>query len=144
MALHKSILRWVIEIPDHLKTQEVCDEAVRIGPWSLRYVPDHLKTQEMCNEAIKLDPCTLACVLDQYKTQEMCNKVVRMDLWLLNYVPDWFVKQQQKKLWHDDDDFYDDDEITEWYDGFQKQKAQKEKVENKLMRIAWHPSHWSD
>ena len=127
MALHKSILLWVIEIPDHLKTQEMCDKVVRIGPWALRYVPDHLKTQEMCNLAIKLDPCTLVCVPDQYKTQEMCNKVVRMDVWLLNYVPNWFVKQQQEKLWHDGDDFYDDDEITGWNDGYQKRKAQKAK-----------------
>ena len=128
MALHKSILLWVIEIPDHLKTQEMCDEAVRIGLWSLRYVPDHLKTQEMCNLAIKLDPCTLVCVPDQYKTQEMWNKVVRMDVWLLNYVPNWFVKQQQEKLWHGDDDFYDDDEITGWNDGYQKRNTQKAKV----------------
>ena len=82
----------------------------------------------MCNLAIKLDPCTLVCVPDQYKTQEMCNKVVRMDVWLLNYVPNWFVKQQQEKLWHGDDDFYDDDEITGWNDGYQKRNAQKAKV----------------
>ena len=57
----------------------------------------------------------------------MCNKVVRMDPWLLNNVPDWFVTQEEVKLWHDDNDFYDDDEIIEWYDGYQKRKAQKAK-----------------
>ena len=70
----------------------------------------------------------------------MCNKVVRMDPWLLNNVPDWFVTQEEVKLWHDDNDFYDDDEIIEWYDGYQKRKAQKAKIEKEIMRIAWHPS----
>ena len=64
MALHESTPRWIIEIPDHLKTQEMHDKAVRIGPWSLRYVPDHLKTQEMCNVAVELDPYALICVPD--------------------------------------------------------------------------------
>ena len=123
--------------------ETILDEAGPIGPWSLRYDPNHLKTQEVCNEAFKLDPYTLLCVLDQYKTQEMCNKVVCVDPWLLNYVTDWFVKQQQVKLWHDDNDLYDDaDEIIEWYDGYQKRKAQKAKIEKELMHIAWHPSRW--
>ena len=42
---------------------------------------------------------------------------------MLEFVPDWFVTHQQLKLWHDNDD----DEITEWYDGYQKRKTQKVK-----------------
>ena len=38
-------------IPDDLKTQEMCNEAVRIDPWLLYDVPDYLKTQKMCNKA---------------------------------------------------------------------------------------------
>ena len=32
----------------------------------------------------------------------------------LEYVPDWFVTQQQIELWDDDDEYYDDDKIIEW------------------------------
>ena len=44
--------RWIVTIPDHLKTQEVCDEAVRTESLSLAYVIDCFKTQEMCNKAV--------------------------------------------------------------------------------------------
>ena len=38
----------VIEyISNHFKTKEMCNEAVRIGPYSLAFVPNKLKTQEM-------------------------------------------------------------------------------------------------
>ena len=36
--------------------------------------------------------------------------------------------------------FYDDDEIIEWCDGYQKRKAQKAKIEEEFMRITWHPN----
>ena len=49
---HESIPLFIIETPDHLKTQETHNEAVRIVAYSLMYVPDHLKTQAMCNEAM--------------------------------------------------------------------------------------------
>ena len=39
---------WMNEVPDHLKTQESCIEAVEKCIWLLQYVPDHFKTQEMC------------------------------------------------------------------------------------------------
>ena len=42
---------WIVTIPVHLKTEEICNEAVRTEPLLLVYVPDHFKTQEMCNEA---------------------------------------------------------------------------------------------
>ena len=53
--------RWLVYIipsfltlaPDSLKTQDMCNEAVRIDPWLLYDVSDYLKTQEMCNEAIE-------------------------------------------------------------------------------------------
>ena len=51
--------------------------------------------------------------------------------------------QGQLKLWHDDDDC-DDDELIEWYGGYQKRKAQKVQIKEELMLIAWHPSRWRD
>ena len=38
--------------------------------------------------------------------------------WLLNYVPDWFVTQQQVKMWHDDSEYHDKDRLIEWYHGY--------------------------
>ena len=84
----------------------------------LCYIPDHLKTREMCDAAVREDP------------------------WLLKYVPNWFVTQEQLKLWHDDDYHCDAKELNEWYEGHQKRKVQKAKIKEELMRIAWHPSRW--
>ena len=43
--------------------------------------------------------------------------------------------------WNDDD--YED-EFFEWYNGYEKRKAQKAKIKDELMPIAWHPSRWWD
>ena len=84
----------------------------------------------------------------------MCDKAVNEDPWLLNYIPDWFVTQEQVKIWHDDseyngddddnddDDDDDDDEIIVWYEGYKKRKAQKAQIEKELMPIVCHPSRW--
>ena len=84
-------------------------EAVLINPLLLVYVPDHLKTKEMCGCAIEDDPNTL------------------------EFVPDWFVTREWVDMWHDDcyDDghWHDDwhDKFSQWHDGYQKRKAQKQK-----------------
>ena len=57
-------------VPDHLKTQEMCYEAVDKDPWNLVYVPDWFKTQVMCNKTVGKDPYNLVYV------QEMCDKAV--------------------------------------------------------------------
>ena len=59
----------------------------------------------------------------------------------LQYIPDWFVTEQQIELWDDVDDYCNDDQIIEWYQGYKERKAQKAKIEEELMRIACHPSH---
>ena len=68
---------WIVTIPDHLKTQEMRDEAVHIKPLSLAYVPDCFKTQEMCNEAVRNKLCMILFVPDHFWMQEMCNKIMR-------------------------------------------------------------------
>ena len=80
-------------------------------------VPDHLKTQEICSKVVPIYPCLLEHVLDHLKTQEMCDKAFWEDTFSLQYVPDWFVTQQQLKLWHDYDDYCNDDKLIKWYDG---------------------------
>ena len=46
--------------------------------------------------------------------QEMCEKVVKDDP-SLQYVPDWFVTQQQIDTWYDDDV-----ELIEWYNDYHR------------------------
>ena len=57
----------------------------------------------------------------------------------MQFVPDWFVTQQQLKIWHDDDNYYNDDELIELYEGHQKPKAKKAKIKEELLSILWHP-----
>ena len=49
---YESIRRWIREIPEHLKTPEMCNEAVTQSSYTLRHVPNHLKTQKMCDEVV--------------------------------------------------------------------------------------------
>ena len=64
------------------------------------------------------------CVTRRLKSTQgcccMCDKAVEEDLYLLEYVPDWFIRQEQIDLWHDDcyDDDYYDYGMIEWYDGY--------------------------
>ena len=75
----------------------------------------------------------------------MCEKAVKKYVWLLKFVPDWFVTQQQLKIWHDEDDYYnDDDKHIEWYDGYKERRAQKAKIKEELLPIAWHSSRYWD
>ena len=56
------------------------------------------------------------------------------------FVPDWFVTQQQLDIWYDNDYVYNNgNQIIEWYKGYQKRKAQKAKIKEELLPIARHP-----
>ena len=73
MALFTNVPEWIKEVLEHFKTQELCEEAVFMEPFSLAFVPDRFKTEGMCSEAVRREPYTLDCVPDHLKTQEMCN-----------------------------------------------------------------------
>ena len=62
--------------------------------------------------------------------------------WSLNYVPDWFVTDEQLKIWRDDDKYCNPYGLIKWYDGYQKRKTQKAKIKEELMPIACHLSIW--
>ena len=63
-------------VPDHFKTQEMCNKAVKHDSWMIKYVPDQFKTEEMCKELVTHKAWMLDYVPDRLKTQEMCNKAV--------------------------------------------------------------------
>ena len=115
MSLLEIVPIWIREIPDLLKAQEICNEAVDIEPCSFVYVPDHLITQEIGNEAVRRESYSYGmflitlrcrkcvtkqsrkfhgcwgCFPDRFKIQEICNKAVCMDPWLLKFVSDWLL-----------------------------------------------------
>ena len=128
-------------VPDHFKTQEMCNKAVNIKSLLLVHVPGSFKTQEMCIKVVEADPLSLVNVLDRLKTREMCDAAVKDDAFSLVCVSNWLVTQQHVKLWDDQGDYCDDDEIIKWYEGYQKQKA---KIEEELMCVVWHSLRWWD
>ena len=56
MVLYEAIVLWIKEIPNYFKTQEMCNEVVRIEPRPLASPTDRFKTQEMCNKAGPMYP----------------------------------------------------------------------------------------
>ena len=143
------LLRMLKYVP---VVQEAYDEAVArhysplIGiyllPMSgLFFITDHFKTQKMYNKEMDIEPRFLPLVAARLKTQEMCEKAVEKYPWLLKHFLDWFVTRQEAKLW---DDHCIDDGYIKWYNDYQKRKAQKAKIKEELLPIAWHPSRYWD
>ena len=67
-------------VPDYFKTQEMCNEAVKIKLWMLLFVPDHFWTQEMCSKVMRTMPDAFyRSIPDRFKTQEMGDKAVKED-----------------------------------------------------------------
>ena len=95
----------------------------------------------MCYTAVEKDPRMMRHVPDHLETQKMCDKVVRKGSFTLQYVPDWFVTQQQLRTWNS---YCNDDTLIKWYDSYKKRKAQKAQIKKELMPTAWHTSRWWD
>ena len=66
------VICWIKEAFNRF-TPGVYNMALR----NLEFVPDHLKTQEMCNKAVRIEPCSLAFIPDYLKTQKMWDDAVR-------------------------------------------------------------------
>ena len=49
---------------EHLKMQEMCNEAVDQSSYALKYIPNHFKTQEMCSQDVSNNPYLLNHVPD--------------------------------------------------------------------------------
>ena len=99
----------------------------------------------MC-KGVRFRSWLIGHVLDHFKTQEMCDKAIKDDPSSLRFVPDWFVSQEQLKLWHDSDDWlirwWYNNRLIKRYDGYKKRL--KAKIKEELLLIAWHPSRWWD
>ena len=70
MFCYENVPHWIREIPRHLKTKEMCEDAVWIEPHSLAFVPDRFKTKGLCIKAVRRNPRALGCVPNNLKTQK--------------------------------------------------------------------------
>jgi hypothetical protein len=93
-ALRNDIERVLKEMPEELKTQELCFEAVKENGAALAHVPEHLRTPELCLEAVKQNGGALQYVpwgqinLSVPAKVEFCIDVVKKDDWTLQFVPE--------------------------------------------------------
>ena len=86
-------------VPDHIKTQGMCEKAVERNSRLLEDVPDRLLTQEMCDIAVRMEPWSSRIISDHFISQEMCDEVVARHPYTLGNVPVWFVRQQHECHW---------------------------------------------
>ena len=86
MSMYATVPNWIKEILDHLKTQHMCNEAVRMESYSLNFVTEQYKSQDMCNEAVGMESWSMKFVPDHLKTKEMCEGAVDAYPWVLEFV----------------------------------------------------------
>ena len=60
----------MVDSMDTYKSSNINIRTVMKNPEMLKFVPDHLKTKQMCNYAVKKLPLVMRYVLDQCKTQK--------------------------------------------------------------------------
>ena len=90
MSVLANLPRWIRETPEHLKTQEICNEAVGMEPYSWEYVPDRFKIEGMCKKAVHRKPYTLPYVPGHLIMQEMCEEIMCENLAVFFLIPDCF------------------------------------------------------
>ena len=115
-------------VSDHLKMQEMCIKVAKVVLWLIWKVPDHFKTQEMRIKAVWVGPSFLELIPDHFKTQEICDNTVRDELRTLLFVPDWFVRQQQIYLCYNDSEYCDDDDkdnFFKWDNAYKIERLKK-------------------
>ena len=83
------------EVPDHFKTQEMCNEEVRIELSILAFFPNRFKTQKMCNEAVRNWPWP-SFIPDHLRTQETYNKIIQAIPDVFHWISECFTKAAEK------------------------------------------------
>jgi len=79
--------RLFINVPDELKTKEMCEIAIKANFCLLKYVPDTLKTEEICKMALDISIFALKFVPEKFKTEEICKMAVEKEGGTLEFVP---------------------------------------------------------
>jgi uncharacterized protein (TIGR02145 family) len=97
-------------VPEALKTAEMCMAAVENEGLALGDVPEALKTAEMCMAAVKNDGLALDFAPEALKTLELCIAAVKLDCDAIEYVPDALKEKTKEAAETESDDEEDDDE----------------------------------
>ena len=64
----------MVDIMDIYKSLNISIGKEMKNPEMLKFVSDHLKTRQICKNAVKKLPYLWRYVPDQYKTQQICDK----------------------------------------------------------------------
>ena len=89
--------------PYELRTQELCEIAVKDKGYALEHVPEELKTLEMCEYAVSRDGYNLEFVPNEFRTFQICDVALqyvfkgRVDKVLNAFVPEEFHKELAEK-----------------------------------------------
>ena len=78
-------VKWLIV--NIVQPPKISLRAIIKDPEMLRLAPDHLKTKEMCEHAVKKLPFLMKFVFDRFKTLRMCNKVILENAEMLMFIP---------------------------------------------------------
>jgi hypothetical protein len=76
------------DVPEKLKTYELCMTAVKQNGWNFEYVPEKHKTFELCMAAVEAYRNALEYVPEKHKTFELCQAAVEQSATALEYVPE--------------------------------------------------------
>ena len=59
------------------RMQKMFNVVVRNSPWALRFIPDHLKTQEMCDEVVSNNPAVFFLSLTILKQKKCVSRLLK-------------------------------------------------------------------
>ena len=139
------------------------DRIVSEDPFMLVYCPEKYKTQRMCDEAVDDYLAALKFICDWFVTSKMIKKLL-----IASYANDNILDFNEDsgnavfscnemgilnidinniKL---DDTYYNEEDpetlihirLLTWYIQFEKRKALKKKLNEKLILVEWHPRRW--
>ena len=94
----EKLLHPMRDVPYHLKTQEISNKAVSEYPWQWVIFQIIVKTKGCVKKLLQKKPYSLKFVPDHFKTRDMCDDAVWRYPSHLQFVPDWFVKQEHIDL----------------------------------------------
>ena len=97
-------------VPDHLKTDKMCEKAVENDPWSLKYVPDWFVTHQKIFRVMKLTigrrcmfPHNHNVIIKQYegyKNQKTQKASIKEELMPIAWHPsrwwDWCIPEDER------------------------------------------------
>lgn len=79
----------IVYVPKPLQTTEIYSEYAKRCVYALHYIPEELQTYEMCLDNVKLNGDSLGVVPEKYKTPELCLEAVKntTQSYVLYHVP---------------------------------------------------------